>query len=244
MSARASFHLSKSSARLDRISSHNSTDKAFDHGARPIKLWLLPARPKLKSCRDDIAVPSTASLYGAEDVSETAGIRTTHGSSFFRDNISTKDSECIVRLQEAGAIMIGKCNTHEFAGGSTTINKNYGTARNPWDTERIVGGSSGGSACALAARFVPLALGSDTGGSIRTPAALCGVVGLKPTKGRISLRGIYPNVPTFDHAGPMARTAEDAAIALQDSGWLRSARFCNRSIWRYRITEKESTPVS
>ena len=153
--------------------------------------------------------------YGAKDIFDTADIRTTHGSSFYRDNVPGENAECINRLGAAGAILIGKCNTHEFAAGSTTINDNFGTTRNPWDLERIVGGSSGGSAAALAADLVPLALGSDTGGSIRTPAALCGVVGLKPTVGRISLRGIYRNVPTFDHAGPMTRTVTDAAVALQ-----------------------------
>ena len=153
--------------------------------------------------------------YGAKDIIDTAGILTTNGASFYRANVPAKNAECIDRLEKAGAILVGKCNTHEFAAGSTTINRNYGTARNPWDRDRIVGGSSGGSACALAARMVPIALGSDTGGSIRTPAALCGVVGLKPTMGRISLRGIYPNVPTIDHPGPMARSVRDVALALQ-----------------------------
>jgi len=153
--------------------------------------------------------------YGAKDIIETAGIRTTNGASFYRDNVPAKNAECIDRLERAGTILIGKCNTHEFAAASTTINRNYGTARNPWDRDRIVGGSSGGSACALAARMIPIGLGTDTGGSIRTPAALCGVVGLKPTMGRISLRGIYPNVPTIDHPGPMTRTVTDAALALQ-----------------------------
>ena len=153
--------------------------------------------------------------FGAKDIYNSNGIRTTHGSSFYRDNIPNDNAECINRLQEAGAILIGKCNTHEFAAGSTTINDNFGTTKNPWDQERMVGGSSGGSAAALAADMIPIALGSDTGGSIRTPAALCGVVGLKPTHGRISLRGIYPNVPSFDHAGPMTRTVRDAALALQ-----------------------------
>lgn len=153
--------------------------------------------------------------YGAKDIFDTAGIRTTHGASFYRDNIPSENAETIKRLEEAGAILIGKCNTHEFAAGSTTINEKFGTTRNPWNLEQMVGGSSGGSAAALAARMIPIALGSDTGGSIRTPAALCGIVGLKPTHGRISLRGIYPNVPSFDHPGPMTRTVTDAALALQ-----------------------------
>ncbi len=153
--------------------------------------------------------------YGAKDIIDTAGIRTTHGSSFYPDNVPKNDADCVVRLKKAGAVLLGKTHTHEFAAASTTINPHYGTSRNPWNREHIVGGSSGGSAAAVAAGLCPAALGTDTGGSIRTPAALCGIVGLKPTHGRVSLRGIYPNVPSFDHAGPMTRTVLDAALFLQ-----------------------------
>lgn len=153
--------------------------------------------------------------YGVKDIFDTAGIRTTHGSSFFRENVPAKDAECVARLRRAGAVLLGKCHTHEFAAATTTINPHYGTTRNPWDLSRIVGGSSGGSAAAVAAGLCPLALGSDTGGSIRTPAALCGIVGLKPTHGRVSLAGVCPNTPSFDHVGPMTRAARDAALALQ-----------------------------
>ncbi len=153
--------------------------------------------------------------YGAKDIIETAGVRTTHGSSFFRDHVPAEDAECIARLKRAGAIMLGKTLTHEFASAATTINPHYGTARNPWNLDRITGGSSGGSAAAVAAGLCAFALGSDTGGSIRNPAALCGIVGLKPTHGRISLTGVCPNVLTFDHLGPMTRTARDAALVLQ-----------------------------
>jgi aspartyl-tRNA(Asn)/glutamyl-tRNA(Gln) amidotransferase subunit A len=153
--------------------------------------------------------------YGAKDIIETAGILTTHGSSFFRDHVPTEDAECIVRLRRAGAILLGKTLTHEFASAATTINPHYGTAHNPWKLDRITGGSSGGSAAAVAARLCSFALGSDTGGSIRNPAALCGIVGLKPTHGRVSLSGVCPNVLTFDHLGPMTRTAGDAALVLQ-----------------------------
>jgi aspartyl-tRNA(Asn)/glutamyl-tRNA(Gln) amidotransferase subunit A len=152
--------------------------------------------------------------YGAKDIIDTAGIRTTNGSSFHRENVPGADAEVITRLNEAGAVMLGKTHTHEFAAASTTINPHYGTSRNPWNAERIVGGSSGGSAAAVAARMCPAALGTDTGGSIRTPAALCGIVGLKPTHGRVSLRGIFPNTPSYDHPGPMTRTARDAAMFL------------------------------
>jgi aspartyl-tRNA(Asn)/glutamyl-tRNA(Gln) amidotransferase subunit A len=153
--------------------------------------------------------------YGVKDLIETAGVRTTHGSSFFRDFIPAADAECITRLHRAGAIMLGKTLTHEFAAATTTINPHFGTARNPWNLDRITGGSSGGSAAAVAAGLCAFALGSDTGGSIRNPAALCGIVGLKPTHGRVSLVGVCPNVLTFDHLGPMTRTARDAALVLQ-----------------------------
>lgn len=153
--------------------------------------------------------------YGAKDIIETAGILTTHGSSFFRDHVPAEDAEGIVRLRRAGAILLGKTLTHEFASAATTVNPHYGTARNPWKLDRITGGSSGGSAAAVAAGLCPFALGSDTGGSIRNPAALCGIVGLKPTHGRVSLTGVCPNVLTFDHLGPLTRTARDAALTLQ-----------------------------
>ena len=153
--------------------------------------------------------------YGVKDIIETKGVRTTHGSSFFRNFVPDRDAECITRLRNAGAIMIGKTLTHEFAAATTTINPHYGTAHNPWNVDRITGGSSGGSAAAVAAGLCAFALGSDTGGSIRNPAALCGVVGLKPTHGRVSLAGVCPNVMTFDHVGPLTSTARDAAVVLQ-----------------------------
>ena len=153
--------------------------------------------------------------YGIKDIIETKGVRTTHGSSFFRDFVPDRDAECITRLKSAGAIMLGKTLTHEFAAATTTINPHYGTAHNPWNLDRITGGSSGGSAAAVAAGLCAFALGSDTGGSIRNPAALCGVVGLKPTHGRVSLIGVCPNVMTFDHVGTLTSTARDAALVLQ-----------------------------
>ena len=153
--------------------------------------------------------------YGAKDIFETAGVRTTHGSSFFSDFVPDRNAEAITRLKDAGAIMLGKTLTHEFAAATTTINPHYGTAHNPWNPERITGGSSGGSAAAVAAGLCAFALGSDTGGSIRQPAALCGIVGFKPTHGRVSLVGVCPNVLTFDHVGPMTSSARDAALVLQ-----------------------------
>ena len=152
---------------------------------------------------------------GVKDIFDTAGIRTTHGSSFYRDHVPEEDAESIRRLKTAGAIVVGKCNTHEFAAGSTTNNPWYGPSRNPWDLARSPGGSSGGSGAAVAAFLCAAATGTDTGGSIRSPAACCGVVGLKPTYGRVSQRGIYPNAVSLDHPGPIARSARDAGLLLQ-----------------------------
>ena len=143
---------------------------------------------------------------GLKDVFNTAGIRTTNGSSFYRDYVPKEDAAAVRTLRDAGAVIIGKCNLHEFAGGSTTNNPWYGAARNPWNLERSPGGSSGGSGAAVAAFLCPGATGTDTGGSIRGPAACNGIVGLKPTYGRVSLRGIFPNSWSLDTAGPIART--------------------------------------
>ena len=150
-----------------------------------------------------------------KDLYETAGIRTTAGSLFFKDYIPAQDAVAVSRLKAAGADIVGKTSTHEIALGVTSINPHYGSPRNPWDTSRITGGSSGGSAAAVAAGMCMAALGSDTGGSIRIPASLCGVVGLKPTYGRISLRGVFPLSWNLDHAGPLTRSVKDAALLLQ-----------------------------
>lgn len=152
---------------------------------------------------------------GLKDIFDTAGIRTTHGSSFYRDNVPEEDAACVTLLKQAGAIVLGKCNTHEFAAGSTTNNPWYGASRNPWDVERSPGGSSGGSGAAVAAFLCAGATGTDTGGSIRNPAACNGIVGLKPTYGRVSLQGIYPHALSLDHPGPLARTVHDAGLLLQ-----------------------------
>ncbi len=150
-----------------------------------------------------------------KDLYDTAGIRTTAGSTFFADRVPATDARAVTLLYQAGAVLLGKLNMHEWALGVTNINPHYGPSRNPWDTARITGGSSGGAAAALAAGLCLGALGSDTGGSIRIPASLCGIVGLKPTYGRVSLQGVVPLSWNLDHAGPMARTVTDAAILLQ-----------------------------
>lgn len=145
----------------------------------------------------------------------TRGVRTTAGSKILADFVPEKDAGLVARLRGVGAIIIGKTNLHEFAYGVTSNNAHYGSVRNPWDLERIPGGSSGGSAAALAAGLCCAAIGTDTGGSIRIPAACCGVTGLKPTFGRVSCHGVVPLARSLDHAGPIARTAADAALVLQ-----------------------------
>lgn len=150
-----------------------------------------------------------------KDLFETGGIRTTGGSKFFANHTPVEDAASVRRLKEAGAVLLGKLNMHEIALGVTSNNPHFGAVHNPWDPQRTAGGSSGGSAAALAAGMCMGSLGTDTGGSIRIPSSLCGTVGLKPTYGRVSLAGVIPLSWSLDHAGPMARTVADAAVLLQ-----------------------------
>jgi aspartyl-tRNA(Asn)/glutamyl-tRNA(Gln) amidotransferase subunit A len=152
---------------------------------------------------------------GLKDNIDIAGVRTTAGSKTLEANFPAEDSEVAHRLLAAGAVMIGKCNMHIFAQGATSAVSYYGPVRNPWNLEMIAGGSSGGSAAAVAMTNCYAALGTDTGGSIRTPSAMCGVTGFKATYGRVSIRGIVPLTWSLDHCGPIARTAEDTALVLQ-----------------------------
>ena len=149
-----------------------------------------------------------------KDNIDTAGIRTTAASAVFDDRVPAEDAEVTSRLASTGAVIIGKTNLHEFAFGGTSATSYYGPVRNPWALERNPGGSSGGSAAAVATSLCFGALGTDTGGSIRTPASYCGVVGLKPTYGLVSIRGIIPLTLSLDHCGPITRTVMDAAILL------------------------------
>ena len=149
-----------------------------------------------------------------KDNIDTAGTRTTAASPMFKDRIPTEDADIVRRLKLAGAVILGKLNLHEFAVGCTGDVSYFGPTRNPWSLERVSGGSSAGSGAALSADLCFGALGTDTGGSIRVPSAWCGVVGLKPTVGLVSIRGIIPCSAPLDHCGPMARTVEDAALML------------------------------
>jgi aspartyl-tRNA(Asn)/glutamyl-tRNA(Gln) amidotransferase subunit A len=150
-----------------------------------------------------------------KDLIDTAGIRTTAASAVFKDRIPGEDAEVVRRLKTAGAVLLGKLNMHEFAYGGTSVPSYYGPVRNPWNLARIAGGSSGGSAAAVAAGLCIAALGSDTAASIRQPAAYCGIVGLKPTLGRVSTRGVIPLSWSLDHIGPLCRSAMDAALLLE-----------------------------
>jgi aspartyl-tRNA(Asn)/glutamyl-tRNA(Gln) amidotransferase subunit A len=151
-----------------------------------------------------------------KDNIDTAGIRTTAASGVFKDRVPSEDADAVVRLKKAGAVLLGKLNLHEFALGGTSAVTYLGPVRNPWDLDRVAGGSSGGSAAAIAADMCFGTLGTDTGGSIRIPASLCGIVGLKPTYGRVSNRGAIPMAWTLDHIGPMCKTVEDAALLLTE----------------------------
>ena len=141
-----------------------------------------------------------------KDNIDTAGVRTTAASAVFDERVPEQDAEVTRRLKEAGAVLIGKTNLHEFAMGGTSATSYFGPVRNPWSLDRSPGGSSGGSAAAVSAGLCFGALGTDTGGSIRIPAAFCGIVGLKPTYGLVSIRGIIPLTLSLDHCGPITRT--------------------------------------
>jgi aspartyl-tRNA(Asn)/glutamyl-tRNA(Gln) amidotransferase subunit A len=149
-----------------------------------------------------------------KDNIDTAGVLTTAASGVFKERVPAADADVVVRLKNAGAIVLGKLNLHEFALGGTSAVTYYEPVHNPWALDRVAGGSSGGSAAAIVADMCFGTLGTDTGGSIRIPASLCGIVGLKPTYGRVSNRGVIPMAWTLDHVGPMCKTVEDAALLL------------------------------
>lgn len=158
--------------------------------------------------------------FSIKDIIHVKGIRSTAGSKILTDYVPKSSASVVRRMKKAGAILVGTNNLNEFASGITGLNPFYGPSKNPWDTTRLSGGSSGGSAVAVSAGMVLFSLGTDTGGSIRVPSSLCGVVGLKPTYGRISVNNIFPLAPTLDHAGCITTSVWDAAAVLEyAAGW-------------------------
>lgn len=201
-------------AALARIERFNPTVNAF------ITVVADHARAEAHRAEKQLRRPGTKSLLcgiplSIKDNFMARGVRTTAGSSILTNFIPDEDSEVVQKLTRAGAIVLGKTNMHEFAYGITNENSHYGPTRNPWDLDRITGGSSGGSAAALAVGIGYAATGTDTGGSIRIPSALCGVVGLKPTFGLVSVEGVVPLAKTLDHVGAMARSVTDVCIILE-----------------------------
>lgn len=197
---------------FDRINRLNPTLNAY--------ITVIPLQEMLEAQQPPV---NTAPLYRAlrgipiavKDLFDVAGVRTTIGSKFFADHVADEDAFVVEKLRQSGALINGKTNTHEIALGITGNNPHFGTARNPWNTERIPGGSSSGSGIAVATGMALAALGTDTGGSIRIPASLCGLVGFKPTRGRVSTRGVFPLSWNLDHVGPLTKCVKDAAIILQ-----------------------------
>jgi aspartyl-tRNA(Asn)/glutamyl-tRNA(Gln) amidotransferase subunit A len=199
---------------LDRIKTYNPK----------IDAWITVLREKALAQAKELQKEQAAGKFrsplhgipiGLKDTIDTQGTRTTAASAVYEYRFPSEDAEVVRRLKDAGAIIIGKTNMHEFDAGTTSAVSYWGPVRNPWNLDRVAGGASGGSAAAVAMDNCFAALGTDTGGSIRIPAAYCGMVGFKPTYGRVSLRGIIPFSWSLDHCGPIARTVEDAAMVLQ-----------------------------
>ncbi|MEQ1774889.1 MAG: amidase [Burkholderiales bacterium] len=205
------------------------------------------ARAQAKAAEQEIAQgnyrgPLHGIPFALKDIYNTAGILTSGGSKVASNNIPTSNATTTQKLMDAGAILLGKLQTHEFAHGGPSFDLPWPPARNPWNLAHFSGGSSSGSGVALAAGLTPAALGSDTGGSIRGPASHCGITGFMPTYGLVSRAGVIPNSFTFDHCGPMARTAEDCAILLQAiAGYdLKDAGSTEQEIPDYRAALKSS----
>ena len=200
---------------LDRIAALDATLRAF------ITVCSDAALESARHAEAELMAGKTVGpLHGVpwapKDLYSTKGVRTTGGSKILADSVPSDDAPVVARLARAGAILLGKLNMHEFAYGPEGLNAHYGDTRNPWsaDAHRVAGGSSSGSGAAVAAGLTPGSLGSDTGGSIRIPASLCGITGLKPTYGRVSRAGVLPLAWSMDHVGPMTRSARDCALML------------------------------
>jgi len=199
---------------LDRIERLNPSINAF------ITVMNESALAQAREAEDEIQAgrwrgPLHGIPIGLKDLIDTAGVKTTCGSALFADRVPGEDAEIVRRLKSAGALLIGKQNLQEFAYGGSSTSSHFGAVHNPWDLDRIAGGSSGGSAAAVATGMCFGAIGTDTGGSVRQPAAFCGIVGLKPTYGRVSTRGVFPLSPSLDHVGPLCRSVTDTALMLQ-----------------------------
>jgi aspartyl-tRNA(Asn)/glutamyl-tRNA(Gln) amidotransferase subunit A len=197
---------------LDRVAKHNSDINAY------ITVTEDEAMQMAREADQRIAAGDTHAMTGVpiahKDIFCTRGVRTSCGSKMLDNFISPYDATVVTHFKKAGSVMLGKTNMDEFAMGSSNETSFYGAVKNPWDTNTVPGGSSGGSAAVVAARLAPGATGTDTGGSIRQPAALCGITGLKPTYGRVSRYGMIAFASSLDQGGPMTRTAEDAAMML------------------------------
>ncbi|MEU6654783.1 amidase [Streptomyces sp. NPDC046900] len=180
--------------------------------ATSLERALQAAQASEQRYREGRPLPLDGVSVAVKDLIDTADLQTTYGSGMFAGHLPHRDAPVVRLVRAAGGVVIGKSATHEFAWGITTDNEHFGPTRNPWAPDRVPGGSSGGSAAALAAGLAPLALGTDTAGSIRIPAAFCGVVGLKPTHGAVDGRGVFPLAPSLDHVGPMARTVSDVRL--------------------------------
>ncbi len=209
-----------------KISAPDVVNRALAEAERLQAQWhvfitLTPelARRQARRVEQWLAAGKTLPLAGVpvavKDLIDVLGVRTTCGSRVFENQVARNNATAVRKLVSAGAIILGKANMHEFAFGFTGENAAYGNCPNPWNPERISGGSSSGSALAVALGICPLAIGSDTGGSIRLPAAFCGLIGLKPTYGRVSRAGAVPLAWSMDHLGPITRTADDAALVLK-----------------------------
>jgi aspartyl-tRNA(Asn)/glutamyl-tRNA(Gln) amidotransferase subunit A len=199
---------------LDRIEKLNPTLNAF------ITVLAESALAEARAAETEVSGGNwRGPLHGIpvalKDILNTAGTRTTAASQLYQDRVPAEDAEVVRRLRRAGAVILGKNNLHEFAYGGSSLVSFFGDVHNPWNTENIAGGSSGGSAAAVAAGLCYAAIGTDTAGSIREPAALCGCVGIKPTYGRVSARGVVPLSWSLDHVGPLATTVGDVAAVLQ-----------------------------
>ncbi len=225
---------------LDRIAHHDQQLNCF------VTLTPEQALHQAQQADAQLATSRATALTGIplaqKDIFCTQGVRTSCGSKMLDNFIAPYNATVVEKCQQAGAVMLGKLNMDEFAMGSSNETSFYGPVKNPWDVQRVPGGSSGGSAAAVAARLTPAASGTDTGGSIRQPAALCGLTGLKPTYGRVSRYGMIAFASSLDQAGPIAHSAEDCAVLLQVMAGFdtKDSTSMNKPVPDYRATLNDS----